>query len=303
MSNFNYSQRLKRRVILDSPLERFIWENHNFGTKYIEPFVHANVGSEGGQSFVPYTSNKAVRLFSLDFPLLLLQEADHSIETGLIYRPELNFNELKAFYVRHKSYKPFIYNHPVYGDVVVRFAKPLSLPKKKPGGVGVVEGFTLELQEVVTTDYTFDPLEDFEGDLDFPAEYYDVEIEYPDNSNIIPLGNNYSMSFTSVGRDIRIIKVSCSGLRYMFDSEDRLAFSYCSGENMALLEMFYLKHRLSKKFAFEYLGEIIPVRFKDPLSIPKVEGSTGIISTVELTLVETPYETLDSDTPYERTGT
>ena len=50
------------------------------------------------------------------------------------------------------------------------------------------------------------------------------------------------------------------------------------------------------------MGEYIPVRFKEPLSIPKVEGNTGIILAVELTLIETPYEPTNSDIPYERTG-
>lgn len=302
MSDFDYSQRLTRRIISDSPLERFIWDHHNFGTKYVEPFTHGHVGSEGSQSFIPYTVNKPVRVFSLDFPLLMLQESDYAKHTGLAYRPELDFSKLKDFYVRHKSYKPFIYNHPVYGDVVVRFAKPLSLPKKMTGGSGAVQGFTLELQEVVTTDYTFSKGENYSGDLAFPVGYYDVEIEYPDNSNIIPLANNYTVSFVSVGRDIRTLKLTCSGLLYFFDEQNRISFSYHGEQNMALLEMFYLKHRLNKKFTLEYMGEYIPVRFKEPLSIPKVEGNTGIISAVELTLIETPYEPTNSDIPYERTG-
>ena len=302
MSDFDYSQRFTRRVLTDSPLERFIWDYHNFGTKYVEPFTHANVGSEGTQSFVPYTVNKAVRIFSLEFPLLLLQEADYSRYTGLTYRPELDFSKLKEFYIRHKSYKPFIYNHPIYGDMVVRFAKPLALPKKVMGGSGAVQGFTLELQEIVTTDYTFSRGENHNGDLDFPVGFYDVEIEYPDNSNIVPLGNNYMMSFVSVGRDIRTFKLTCSGLLYFFDSQEQLVLSKYPERNMGLLEMFYLKHRLSKKFNIEYMDEVISVRFKEPLSIPKVEGNTGMIAAIELTLVETPYETINSDIPYERSG-
>lgn len=302
MSDFDYSQRFERRVISDSPLDRFIWENHNFGTKYVEPFTHASVASEGSQSFIPYTSVKAVRIFSLDFPLLMLQEAEHAKETGLRSRPDLDFSKLKDFYVRHKSYKPFIYNHPVYGDMVVRFAKPLSLPKKVAGGIGVVQGFTVELQEVVTTDYTFQKNENYQGDISFPVGFYDVEIEYPDNSNSIPLGNNYTVSFVSVARDIRTIKLTCSGLLYFFDSDEKINLGFCPERNMALLEMFYLKYRLNKKFQIEYMDEIISVRFKEPLNIPKIEGSTGIISAIELTLVETPYETTTSDIPYERSG-
>ena len=303
MSAFDFTQRFSRRVINDPRLDRFIWENHNFGTKYLEPFVHASVGPDGGQSFVPYKATKPVRNISLDFPLLLLQEADHAKLTGLAYRPDLDFNSLKDFYLKHKSYKPFIYPHPVYGDMVVRFAKPLALPKKNAGGIGVVQGFTIELQEVVTTDYTFQKDENFEGDIDFPVGYYDVEIEYPDNSNLIPLGGNYTMSFYSIGPDLRTIKLTCSGLKYFIDRKEKIDISCFPETNMALLELFYLKYRLSSRFKFEYLGEEIFVRFQEPLSIPKIDGNTGVISTLELTLIETPYDPNDQETVYERTGT
>ena len=299
MSAFDYTQRFTRRVITDPSMDRFIWNYHNFGTKYIEPFVHASVGLEGTQTYVPYKTIKPVRLFSLEFPMLMLQETDYAKYTGLAYRPELDFRELQKFYLKHKSHKPFIYEHPIYGDLVVRFAKALTLPLKKQGGKGVIEGFTLELQEVVTTDFTFQKGENLDGDLPFPLEYFDVEIEYPDSSNLIPLGNNYTLSFKKIGRDIRTFKLTCSGLKYVFDSKDKIVISHCPEQNMALLELFYLKHRLSKKFDFEYLGEIIPVRFKEPIGISKVEGNTGIISKIELVLVETPYKTHEDETVYE----
>ena len=61
---------------------------------------------------------------------------------------------------------------------------------------------------------------------------------------------------------------------------------------MLLLELFYLKNRLSTRFIFNYLGEDIPVRFKEPISIPKVEGNTGVLGTVDLILIETPNKPL-----------
>lgn len=303
MTAFDYTQKFSRRVITDSRYERFIWENHNFGTKYVEPFTHAVVGLEGTQSFVPYTAIKPVRNISLDFPLLLLRDSEQAALTGLSYRPELDFNKLKEFYIRHKSYKSFIYEHPIYGDMLVRFAKPLAMPKKVAGGQGVVQGFTLELQEVVDTDYIFETTENLEGDLDFPAGFYDVEIEYPDNSNLIPLGNNYTMTMYSVAKDLRTLKLTCTGLRYFIDYNDKIEINSYPDQNMALLEIFYLKHRLGKHFKFEYMGEIIEVRFKEPISIPKVNGNTGMISDLEITLIESPYSSNTEGTIYERTGT
>ena len=165
--------------------------------------------------------------------------------------------------------------------------------------MGLVQGFTLELQEVVTTDYTFQKGENYQGDIDFPVGFYDVEIEYPDNSNLIPLGNNYTMSFNSVGLDLRTFKLTCTGMQYFVGSDQKLDLNICSDRNMTLLEMFYLQHRLNKRFTFEFFGEKIQVRFQEPISIPKVEGNTGIISTLELVLIETPYDTAEKESIYE----
>lgn len=59
-----------------------------------------------------------------------------------------NFGALEAFYLRHLSYKTFIYNSPVYGPVYVRFAEPLKKPKGKTSGQGLLEDFTVTLKEV-----------------------------------------------------------------------------------------------------------------------------------------------------------
>ena len=39
--------------------------------------------------------------------------------------------------------------------------------------------------------------------------------------------------------------------------------------------------------------------FQEPISIPKVEENTGIISTLELVLIETPYDTAEKESIYE----
>ena len=88
-------------------------------------------------------------------------------------------------------------------------------------------------------------------------------------------------------------------MQYFVDSDQKINISACSDRNMGLLEMFYLQHRLNKRFTFEFFGEKIQVRFQEPISIPKVEGNTGIISTLELVLIETPYDTAEKESIYE----
>lgn len=59
-----------------------------------------------------------------------------------------NFGALEAFYLRHLTYKNFIYNSPIYGKVYVRFAEPLSVPEGIESGYGVLKEFNIVLKEV-----------------------------------------------------------------------------------------------------------------------------------------------------------
>lgn len=286
-TNFNY-QNLQRQVIESNNLSRFIWMHHNFATSYKEPFERVTVGNS--QGYIPDTSVKPVRIFTLNFSTLNIQEPDEKSNSALRFSPELDFEELKAFYIQHQTHTQFIYPHPVYGDIIVRFFKPLSVPKKNLGGVGSVQAFTVELIEVITTDYTFQKREDFSGDMPLFLEYYDVEIEYPDNTLLIPMGGNYTMVFESTQKPLRKFTLSCVGLRYFLDGpEDEIILDRYPEQNMALLEIFYLKNRLDKVFEFNYMGEVIPVRFNDPLSIPPVGGNLGVINMLQVTFIETPY--------------
>jgi hypothetical protein len=70
-------------------------------------------------------------------------EADATIE------PQLNALALDEFYREHYTWKSFIYPHPVFGDLVVKFAadSPFEMPKAIKGGTGATEPFELVLIE------------------------------------------------------------------------------------------------------------------------------------------------------------
>lgn len=62
--------------------------------------------------------------------------------------PGRNMAVLEAFYVTHKRWKTFVFNHPVYGAVNCKFNTPLNIPAGITGGDGVLPGFSVELIEI-----------------------------------------------------------------------------------------------------------------------------------------------------------
>ena len=66
MAKFNYSQKFQRRVISDSPLERFRWDLFSFDTEYNEPFGHVSLGQSSSQGFVPDQAVRPIRIFNLE---------------------------------------------------------------------------------------------------------------------------------------------------------------------------------------------------------------------------------------------
>lgn len=283
-TQFNYGQKLKGRVITDPTLKRFIWANHTFGTKYNEPFTHASVKSNSSQTYLFAESIRPVRSLELDFQTLVYAGAE------AINCPDaLNYAKLQAFYLEHGLYKPFIYPHPVYGDMKVRFARPIVLPKKNPNSK-TIQSLSITLMEVVDTDYFFDPDEDLSGKIPFPCGFYDVEIEYREDTLAAPLGGNYTMIFKDNKPQLRTVKVSVDGLQYFRNECDCLSFDYAPWQNAALLEVFYLQHRLQNTFYLEYAGEQLKLRFKEPLVITKPTPDSGLLPTIDLVFIESPFE-------------
>jgi hypothetical protein len=88
------------------------------------------------------------RRFVLSFPTIqwfldAAGTADASIE------PQINALALDEFYRRHYTWKTFIYPHPVFGEIKVKFAAdaPFEMPKSLPGGTGATDEFELTLVE------------------------------------------------------------------------------------------------------------------------------------------------------------
>ena len=56
----------------------------------------------------------------------------------------INMAVLDAFYRTHRTYKPFLFNHPSRGQVTVRFKDPLRW-RLVEDGKGLVEAFEIKL--------------------------------------------------------------------------------------------------------------------------------------------------------------
>lgn len=62
--------------------------------------------------------------------------------------PENNFGALYEFYLRHKLHKSFVFPHPFFGDMVVKFHKPLQIPEGIKDGNGWTNPFQIDLVEI-----------------------------------------------------------------------------------------------------------------------------------------------------------
>lgn len=288
MSIWDYNQTLTKRVITDPSLDRFIWDQHNFSTQYIEPYTYTQVNRDQGLTLK--SENRPYRSMELSFPIMYLRDSTNEGKTWLNAHPEQDFGALLAFYLDKGMHRKFIYNHPVYGDMVVRFSKPIAMPKKNIEGTGTVQPFTISMAEVVTTDYVFFPFENFTPDLPFQFDNNDVEIKYPTDTGSLGLGKNYQLTLKDSQPLVRKLIIYLPAMKYFVqqgtDTVTMNTSEECRKQNMWLLEMFYMKYRLSNPFVFRYMDEDILVQFQEPLQIPNLVGNTGLTDAIVLNLIE-----------------
>ena len=62
-------------------------------------------------------------------------------------KPERNMAKFEDFYLLNKLWDSWTFPHPVYGDVQVKFHKPLMIPKGIKKGGGVLPDFEIQLVE------------------------------------------------------------------------------------------------------------------------------------------------------------
>jgi hypothetical protein len=121
------------------------WPFHSFETRYQANSTVVQMGR--GYSFASRPTSPPQRIFSLKMEGLryFLDNEGLPNPTRL---PQHNAYRLDLFYQQVQLYTSFIYPHPVYGNMVVRFNKPLVLPEVRPGGAGVLGPVSVELIEI-----------------------------------------------------------------------------------------------------------------------------------------------------------
>lgn len=105
-------------------------------------------GSLGGSYiFTAPPDAPDARLFKLTFECMkFFTDTDGNLDTTT--SPEINMKKFIDFYIDHKLYSSFNFDHPIHGTLEVKFNKPLVEPKGIKNGNGAVESFEIELIEV-----------------------------------------------------------------------------------------------------------------------------------------------------------
>ena len=107
------------------------------------PESSAKISFGGGYEFASKPAAPDQIIFMLNYETMVFYQAPGG-ELDIVTNPQLNMGKLQAFYEEHRLFEPFLFDHPIYGEVIVRFNKPLSWKLRK-GGRGTVEPFTIEL--------------------------------------------------------------------------------------------------------------------------------------------------------------
>lgn len=101
----------------------------------------------GGFIFSTKPIGPIIRVYKLNFPILgYFYLPDGSVDLEGVVTPEFNVRALEKFYDAHETWKPFIYPHPVKGDIKVVFEAPFTTPTVS-GNTGKVKNLELSLRE------------------------------------------------------------------------------------------------------------------------------------------------------------
>lgn len=122
----------------------FAWPYHVFSTDYPESGFKVQFGNSYEYAEGPTSPDQ--RTVTLSFTTMkYFLNSGGAVDATI--QPELNMLALENFYNEHKMWKTFVYPHPVYGNMNVRFKRPLKVPPGVPGGGGAVSSFSVELIE------------------------------------------------------------------------------------------------------------------------------------------------------------
>lgn len=122
-------------------MQTFDFPFHTVSDEY--PTSSTVIQFGGGYQFATKPNGPDQLTFKLAFEAMWFFERS----PGVVDRdrePQINMALMQDFYEAHRLYEKFYYPHPTRGLVVVRFAKPLQIPKGVKGGNGKTDQVNLE---------------------------------------------------------------------------------------------------------------------------------------------------------------
>jgi hypothetical protein len=126
-------------------MQTFDFPYHTFRTEYPESGNRVQLG--GNYVFTAPPNGPDLRRFTLKFKTMFYYlYPNGTIDTTK--NPQYNMAVLEAFYNAHKLHRSFLYPHPVYGNVEVKFMSPLKIPEGIEGGNGALGDFEIDLIEI-----------------------------------------------------------------------------------------------------------------------------------------------------------
>jgi hypothetical protein len=282
-----------------NPVQNISLQYFNIETEY--QVTRANVTFEGGYQYATprtgYGDNNDLRVFTLSIPVMRYYFGSQG-QLLVDYERSTNFAWLEWMYNIHKLVKPFFFDHPVYGQLKVRFTEPLKVPKGLKGGQAALEGVELRLLEVrdtyVVPNKVLGPHFALNLDVNYWQEHnlfnfphHLISTEYGSEDTVLSLGGNYQYTVRGSKPEQRVFTLYYEGLKYT-PNYDLLDLAVEPELNAAYLENFYYWYRLELPFYYIHptYGRI-KVRFKEPLKIPKLrENGNGWTESFTITLVE-----------------
>ena len=118
---------------------------HRVATEHPDSGARMQFGDSYMYSAEPTAPDQ--RIFKLKFKILKYFLGPGDVLPNPNIQPAINLARLTAFYAEHRMWKSFTYPHPVYGDVQVKFNKPLSIPEGIEQGDGAHADISLEFIE------------------------------------------------------------------------------------------------------------------------------------------------------------
>lgn len=124
----------------------FDFPYHTVETRYPNDGTTVQFGNS--YTFTAAASGPPQRSFGLDFATLVYYLDMFTGQVDPTKNPKINLAALDTFYNLVRMSANFHYDHPAFGRLVVRFAKPLVIPKGLMGGSGASAPVAIELVEV-----------------------------------------------------------------------------------------------------------------------------------------------------------